>query len=110
LSTLDSFTGHTDEEKKRIMAESSKPYSKTCMYHVQSIEHPTGKTLPEKEMVRYAKEQLKINHKVHGLDKDIDLSDLTDPTNAWVYLLNVGVGRTSKCEKKDKIEKFRRER
>lgn len=71
---------------------------KTCYYHIQSVEHPLGKTLKKDEMIKYAKEQLKINKKVHGIDKEIETKDLDDEINAWVYLRNIGLGVKTTCE------------
>jgi len=30
--------------------------------------------------------------KIHGLDKEVKSKDLSDETNAWVYLRNIGLG------------------
>ena len=47
--------------------------------------------LDEKDMIRFAKDQLRHNKKI-GMDIAIMQSDLNDYINAWSYLKNVGLG------------------
>jgi len=61
-------------------------------YLICSVEHPKCKKMKKKEMIVYAKKQLSWNKKIHGLDKEVKSKDLSDETNAWVYLRNIGLG------------------
>ena len=60
-------------------------------YRIRDMLYPHGKDMDEKHMMQHAKSQLKHNHRI-GLDKEVKLSDLNDPVNAWVFLRNIGIG------------------
>ena len=66
---------------------------KQYWYEVSDLVYPSGKRLNQKQMIQYAKKNLSINKRVHGLDKEVMAKDLDKPINAWVYLKNIGIGR-----------------
>ena len=49
------------------------------------------KSMTEKQMIKYAKGDLKYKHK-SGKEKETKTTDLSQPINAWIYLLDNGFG------------------
>jgi hypothetical protein len=72
-----------------------------CWYTIQGFDIDTPnmkKKMTEKEMIRYAKKQLKSEHS-QGQERRTKISDLSEPINAWVYLKDNGLGIKTNCKK-----------
>jgi hypothetical protein len=92
-----------DKMEKNLKQPKTERWESGGLYTVQSFAFDTPdlkKTMNQQQMVRFAKESLKLDRR-NGQDvAGIRITDLNNPLNAWVYLKNMGyaVGQFIKGE------------
>lgn len=87
---IDALDFNEDETLRERFRIEKKPIN-MAKYFICDIINPSGLGLNTTEMIYFAKQKLAENKKI-GIDTELKSKDLNDKVNAWIYLLNIGMG------------------